>query len=310
LLAPETPFNFELSERETVNAGDAVTIMYKGNVILRGMIDSVTVRYDSTGIFQNVSGRTWISVLVDNYLENFSSVSGQTFQQIITAIVSKYSLFMENCSVLFLGKSDKYTALEDYAKPEPGDTAFDFIKKLCESRGVTFYMDRNGTLVFNDTKTIAEPSYNFSVVARGTNYEQTFPVISGAYVKDSTQWYDKVVVIGQAQDEKAIKYNYKTVVNDNTAPVKKTIVLNQNGNVKPKTFANRYIEQQRMQSNSIEYVVAGHDFKGVLYEYNKICNISDSVLGVNGVYLIAVCEYRFDLMSGIQTSLKISNRGV
>lgn len=166
--------------------GKPVSLEFDERKVLSGWVDKVTPNYDDRATFIRISGRDAVSDLLDcaaTVNDNFE-FANQKIENVIRQILAPYGipLRVDVDTGEVISKNKKLSI-------QPGETAFDFIERLCRVRAILPISDGVGGLVL--TKPGASRS-NGRIV-HGEN------VISGEADIDWTERFSLYVVKGSGE---------------------------------------------------------------------------------------------------------------
>ncbi len=328
LYTPADAFHLELANPETEIKTGLICELYINNQReLTGIIDKVSRKVDSGGVSLSVEGRDLMGLLVDSYCESWKTVTGYTIKALAEMLLAKVPfinrkevVYQNNVVGQLKGKKRKsgssgLLAGSDTAQKisqiEPGMTIFDVLKNYSLSRGMLFYCEPDGTLVFGRPMAKGVPEYTLQILKSGAGNN----VIEAELTDDISRRYSKVIIVGQQQGSQstatAAGINTTAVVTDAEFPFYKPYVTQDNNdNVSPKERARLTMEKQRREGKQLIYKVDRHSQNGKNWRINSFCHIKDEVQKINGDYLIYGRTFDLSKDAGPTTTLKLGMPGL
>lgn len=337
LYTPADAFHLEVANPEIqIKKGMLCELFINGQKELTGIIDKIQRRVSKSGVSLVIEGRDLMGLLIDFYCEqsHWKCVQGMKLKALAEMLLAnvpfiqrKDIFYQENVAGKLKGKRHKSTSVSicdilDTAQKighiEPGMTIFEVLRSYSLSRGMLFYCEPDGTLVFGRPLAKGTPEYTLQMMKSGTGNN----VIESDVTEDISRCYSKVIVVGQRQgndsDTGASAINTTTGVNtDSTFPFYKLFVAKEcNDNVSPAMRARIIMEKQRREGTQLLYTVGRHSQNGQNWQINKFAHIKDEVQSLNGVqgidgnYLIYGRMFELTKQSGPITKLKLGEPGL
>ncbi len=335
LYTPADAFHLELANPETViKAGKQCTLYINGNLELTGVIDKGTRKINKTGESLAVEGRDNMGWLVDAYCEPpFKTVTGMTLKALAQLLLAKAPfidlktiVYQENVVGKYkgkkkLGKSSKsagyLSALDTPQKIgqiEPGQTVFEVLKNYALSRGMLFYCQGDGILVFGRPLAKGAPEYTLTLLKSGAGNN----VIEAEVIEDISKRYSKYRIVGQQQGSQGYLEAVKINTNNDSTPAidaefpfyKPFVAMDNNDNVSPTMRARILMEKHRREGTQLIYTVGRHSQNGQNWMMNKFCHIKDEKQGLDGDYLIYGRTFEMDKQTGPITKVKLGKPGL
>ena len=174
---------------------------------MTGIIDRVDKRYDKEGVQVSIEGRDLCGLLVDSFIETFSTVRNTTMKALAETLLAtvpfiqrEQIVYQDNVRVASARKGAKtaktgYMEAQDTALPhdkaqiEPGTTVFEALRTYAASRGMMFFCMPDGSFIFGKPKGGGEPAYR--LVTR-KSYPRENNILSGSLVNDISRRYSKI----------------------------------------------------------------------------------------------------------------------
>lgn len=321
-------FTLELVNPGTaISAGMTCELYVNDQLELTGIIDAVRKGWSEQGRTLVVEGRDLLGVVVDSYVEKFTTVQGKTVKQLAEMLLAtvpfinrKQIVYQENVVGKLKGKkktvdnplTGSLDTPQKLSQTEPGMTVFEVLSIYAASRGLMFFGLPDGTLVFGRPKAKGQPLYTIinRLDGKGNN------VTSGDEVDDISRRYSKITVVSQVQghDEDGMdtsKLNPSYPVEDPTFPFYKPLVVTLNNDSQtPKLYARMLLEKQRHDGLQLTYTAPGHSQNGVNFKLNELVQVKDEMLERDGIYLIYNRKFKRSKQAGTTTELRLGPPGL
>jgi prophage tail gpP-like protein len=326
LYIPANAFRLELANPETsIKSGLICELFVNGRKELTGIIDKVHRKVGKRGVSLAVEGRDYMGLLVDFHCEPpFCTVTNMKLEALALKLLAKVPfinrkeiIYQQNIAgKLKSKKKSTSTVLPDPAQKigqiEPGQTIFEVLKMYALSRGLLFYCQPDGTLVFGRPMTKGEPEFMLQMLKSGEGNN----VIESDVIDDISRRFSKVTVMGQQQGSQSTVLpggiNTPSGVQiDTTFPFYKPFVaIDNNDSLSPKEHARLIMEKQRREGLKMIYTVGRHSQDGQNWTINKFCHVSDEVQGIDGDFLIYGRTFELNKKDGPTTKLKLGLPGL
>ncbi len=329
LYTPADAFELELANPETaVAAGMSCELRINGELELTGIIDQVHRKVLKSKSLLSVAGRDLMGLLVDSYCDpsTWRPVEGMKLKALAELLLKpvpfinrKDIKYQANIVGKLKGKKsssaisicDALDTAQRIGQIEAGMTIFEVLKNYALSRGMLFYCEPKGTLVFGRPLTDGAPEYHLQMLksGRGNN------VIESDVTADIARRYKRVIVVAQQQgyegESDPAKLNVRGEHTDPTFPFDKLYVAKEcNDNVSPAMRARLIMEHQRREGMRYCYTVGRHSQNGKNWGINKFCSIQDEPQGLNGNYLIYGRTFELSKEEGPTTRLRLGEPGL
>lgn len=337
MYEPADAFHLELANPKTdINPGHLCELFVNGQKELTGLIDQVRRIVNKRGTSLYVEGRDLMGLLIDSYVEPpFFNIQNMKLKTLAERLLEKVP-FIQRKSIRYQDnvvgrlKGKKKTSSSGYVSGldtqqkigqiEAGMTIFEVLKNYSLSRGMLFYCEPDGTLVFGRPLVKGTPEYKLQMIESGTGNN----VEESEVMQDISKRYSKVIVIGQQQGADSIAEpdsistsNVSNPVVDPSFPFAKVYVeRDNNDNVSPAMRARLIMEKQRREGTQLIYTVARHSQNNQNWQFNKFCQIKDDKQtlngkkGIDGDYLIYARTFELDKEDGPITRLTLGEPGM
>jgi len=311
LYVADGAFRFELAQPDVrAQEGQTCEVWANGRRIMKGIADRITRRYSKNdGSSVTIEGRDYCGLLVDCYCERFPSLANKNLGQIALRLLEDVP-FIDLIDIVYAVTNEQYDQSRAYTQIEPGTTVFEALNNASRARGMIFYCNESGTLVFS--KPSGQARTLFAITIRdGTNSAK---VLSGERNRDASKRYSKIIVLGQQQgteDMAAGDINVRAVVTDNDAPIKKTFVeVINDDNESPRRRARMLLEKQKAKADTLTYRLQGHAQNGNNWAVNELVSVDDDVLDVHDTLLIYGRKFELSRENGTTVELQLGPPGV
>lgn len=333
LYTADDAFSLELANPETViTSGLRCQLRINGRLELDGIIDRCIKSYDKTGVKLRVEGRDLMGLLVDSHCEKFDTIQGMTVKSLAEKLIaplpfiSKSQVIVQS-NFIGKGKGKKQTtsipAINFLETPqrismiEPGMTVFEVLRGYAASRGYMFWLEYDqarALFVIGRPLLGGAPVYNLVIRKSGEGNN----ALEGEHVDDISKRYSRIKVITQQQGHEtdgimgfANKINPPpAVIPDKSFPFLKPMVVRMtNDSQSPALHGRLLLEKQRHDGFQLHYRVPGHSQAGINWGINRICQVNDEVLNINGTYLIFGRTFE-RTKQGTFTRLKLGMKGL
>lgn len=330
LYTPADAFQLELANPETpVKAGMTCGLKINGDLELTGIIDQARKIVRESGTSLQISGRDLMGLLVDSYCEpsTWISVEGMKLKALAELLLAKVPFinrkdidYQKNIVGKLKGKKsssgisicDALDTTQRIGQIEAGMTIFEVLKNYALSRGMLFYCEPKGKLVFGRPLTDGAPEFSLKMFKNGVGNN----AIESDVATDISRRYQKVIVVGQQQGHDtmtdASQINAPTGVQvDLSFPFYKLYVAKEcNDNVSPVMRARLIMEHQRRQGSQYNYIASRHSQNGKNWGINRFCRIQDEPQGLDGNYLIYGRTFELSKAEGPRTRLRLGEPGL
>jgi prophage tail gpP-like protein len=326
LYTPADAFRLELANPETmIRPGLVCELFINDKKELTGIIDKVHRKVIKSGVSLAVEGRDYMGLLVDSYCEPpWITVTNMKLKALAETLLAKVPfinrkdiIYQKNIAgKLKSKKKTTTTVLPDPAQKigqiEPGQTIFEVLKMYSLSRGLLFYCQPDGVLVFGRPMAKGEPEYALHIDRTGAGNN----AIESSVVDDISKRFSKITVMGQQQGSQSTVF----AAGINTPPgisldaafpfYKPFVALDNNDSLSPKEHARLLMEKMRRDGQRLIYTVGRHSQNKQNWMINKFCHIKDEAQGIEGDYLIYGRTFELSKQSGPTTKLKLGLPGL
>lgn len=308
--------------------GSRCEVWVNGRCELTGLIDRLEESCDAEGgTTTRVEGRDLLGLLVDSSCEEFPTLQGLSLKTLADRLL-RTTPFLQRSQIVYqtnvVGRAKKKAkaasplALLDegqaYQQVEPGQTVFEVLSEAARQRGLLFYCQPDGTLVFGRPRAKGAPA--FSLVRRRAREEGGAGnnVLSGTRLRDLSRRYSVTKVVGQRQGTDEVTpaaVNVAATRSDPGVPFHKPLVVTLDADAQsPAHYARYLVERARFEGFGLTYAVQGHSQDGANYAANELCRVEDEALGEAGTYLVRGRTFELDVERGQTTELRLGLPGL
>lgn len=288
LYSADSKFTFNTGKPVVpINTGDIASLKINNIPVMTAIIDKSDPKWDKNGIFFEIAGRDFMGLVNDQYVERWQTFKGKTLKHVAETLLQDVPI-VSNREIRFQDGTDKLNITGDFVQPEPGQTTFEVLKIMAESRGVQFYNDPDGTFVFGKPLNRGKAEYSFAIRKINGKIKSDSKLLSGGRTKSSSKHYRYIVIVGENEEEGT---SFKKDFQDDTAPIKKTLVVQRNDGTALNSYGQNLINQQRYAAFSANYQHSGHSQKGKTFLVNKMASIQDDVCEIRGNFLLYGVDY-------------------
>lgn len=190
LTAPFDPEREDLRTQLRPFAYRMARVFIGNELVLKGTIEKIAPTLTADDRSVTITGRSTTGAMVDCSIEGQGSeFRGQSLKTIVTWIGNLFGVTVVD--------NTADTGEINETRPEPGETAFDFVNRLAKSKGRLLSADPRGIL------TISTPSAAPTPVASIT--EGAHPLLSASADYDGTRRYSKYITYADIDGDPGLK---------------------------------------------------------------------------------------------------------
>lgn len=316
LLTPADAWRVQLAQPvielpPQVAEGAPVEVRMTGETVLKGILDERVLSVTKSQHELMLSGRDMAGVLLDCSAPIFTR-SQASLEQIVANVVKALGITRIRIDAV---DGDK-KLIREKVNTEPGDTAWDTLRRAAEANGLWPWFEPDGTLV------VGGPRYDLPPVAtlvmradgKGNN------VLSLNERRSMVERYSEVTVFGQRQSsgldqgEQDGRANIKaTVLDDGVSSYRPKIVVDHEAvNIEiARARGRKMISDARLKALTLTAVVPGHRTDdGVLWSPGQRVVVQSEPHKIDGVYFLMARRFTRDKANGQRTTLTLKEDGV
>lgn len=309
LLIAADAWNLMLATRDLevpqeIQAGVSVRLRVGGEVVLAGLLDEWEHVVDKDGRHLRLSGRDMAGVLIDCSAPVFTAQQ-LNLDQVVAKIVRPLGITRIRIDA-------EQQLRRERVSTEPGDTAWDMLRRAAEANGLWPWFEPDGTLV------VGGPDYSAPAVASlilrrdGTGRN----VLGLAERRSIADRYSEVTVLGQAHavGVQQGRHNVRATVRDDGVTTYRPKVVTDHEAATPAIAAARakkLISDARVGSFELRALVRGHRTdSGMLWSAGQRVHIVSEPHGLDGIYFVMQRRFTLDKARGQVTHLSLREDGV
>lgn len=317
LLTPADAWRVTLNQDEislpaAVTEGAEVEVSMKrdgeAETVLTGRLDSRRHTVERNSHHLQLAGRDGAAVLLDCSVP-ITSMRSVTLDQVITTIAKPLGVRRYRID------ADK-TRLTEKSNTEPGDTAWDALRRAAEANGLWPWFEPDGTLVVGGPDYSAPPVASLFMARDGKGNN----LLSLTEERNLAARFSQVTVLGQSWatgtggGERDGRAHIKAVVVDEGVKVYRPKVLVDHEAVSEEIARSRgrkFISDSRLHGYTITARVGGHRTAGgVLWKPGQRVTLKSEPHGLDGVYFLMGRRFLSNRRDGQVTDLTLKEDGV
>lgn len=291
LYKPSGSFSASIGLDAQVEEASLVRIYLDGVPALVGLIDQIDESYDKGTHTRSISGRSLIGLVEDTFVTDFGMPPST-----IKAAAQKYLAKIPHVSRFGMDLAPETSqAIVGRSMVDVGDTVFKVLSGLASSIGLVFWCAPDGRMTFGKVASSGTSTYRLDKTV----------ILRGQRGRGNGKLHSRFILVSDNEDEG----HRRIEVANPMAPLEKPFVAAFNGHSSDiKKQAQEYIRQERIRALQLEYDVAGFSQGGTIWAVNRLVDLVDDVLCLEGTYLLHRCAFSFDRRSGSKTRLSLSPR--
>lgn len=190
-----------------VQGGQIVELYYRGQPVLKGVLDRVQESVSRAGRRVTLNGRDLAALLLDNAVPVTVQQKITIKQIVLQWVLTDLGNYISD--VLFADQLDK---LQNLVAIEPSESIWSALTKAAESIGQYIWVEAGGALIIGNPfrpkqGVLTQPPIPILRLKRD---DSTNNVLSAEYTEDATELYSEVVVLGQETQSQAAFYSTAT----------------------------------------------------------------------------------------------------
>lgn len=289
-----------------IRPGDACEVQIDGESVITGYVDDVEINYDAEGHSMSVSGRDRTGDLVD-----CSAPIENSGWKNLTLLSAAERL----CKPFGIAVRSETEAGQVFPifRANPGDTVFTRLSAGARAQGVLFVTDGKGNLVITRASSQRIPATlqlgeNVLSCSSRVSHKDRFNVYTVTGQGESPEPHDVVEAIEQIF---APELHISCARGDKSIRRHRPLITTENGlaNLDDACRRAKWESSVRFaRSQSLHYTVNGWWYSpGTLWPINRLVSVQDTLLGVDGEWLIASALFALD-DNGMRTELTLVPR--
>jgi len=294
----------ELAVPAEIRPGAAVQVRVGGEAVLVGVLDECEHVVDKNGHELRLSGRDLAGTLIDCSAPIFT-----TQQLTLDAIVAK---IVRPLGVTRIRIDADTKLLRERVNTEPGDCAWDMLRRAAEANGLWPWFEPDGTLVVGGPDYTTAPVATLTLRRDGTGVN----LISLSERRSIAERYSEVTVLGQshAVGGQQGKHNVRATVKDTGVITyrPRTVVDHEAVSAAiAEARGKKVISDARVNGYELRALVPGHRTEGgALWSAGQRVMVRSEPHGLDGIYFVMSRRFSSDRNRGQTTQLSLREDGV
>lgn len=313
LMTPADAWRVTLAQSQIVLPpevveGATVEVRLNRDVVLSGRLDERELRVAAGQHELLLSGRDGAGVLLDCSSPIFSR-SGVTLAQLVANITKELGIKQIRI------EADK-KLLREKVNIEPGDSAWDALRRAAEANGLWPWFEPDGTLVVGGPRYDKPPVATLVLRADGKGNN----VLSLAERRSIVERFSEVTVYGQSHasgsgaGERDGRNNIKVTVRDEGVTVYRPKIVVDHDAINQdiaRARGRKVISDARIKGYGLVALVRGHRTDdGLLWTPGQRINVKSEPHGIDGTYFLMARRFTSDKARGQRTQLTLKEDGV
>lgn len=293
---------------DQVVEGAPVVVRMNGETVLEGRLDDRSVSVSSGQHELTLSGRDNAGILLDCSAPIFTR-SESSLAQIVANIVKPLG-------VKRIRDEDRLGKLREKINTEPGDSAWDSLRRAAEANGLWPWFEPDGTLVVGGPRYDLPPvaTLRMSADGRGNNLLSLSEHRSIADRFSEVTVYGQSHAVGLSAGERDGRNNIKVTLIDEGVMYHRPKIVVDHESVNEdiaRAKAFQIISDARLKGYTLTALVRGHRTDdGVLWAPGQRVVVKSKPHGLDGVYFLMARRFTGDKNSGQRTQLTLKEDGV
>lgn len=293
---------------EEVVEGALVEVRMGGETVLQGRLDERVLTVAKGQHELQLSGRDNAGILLD-CSGPVLSISQLTLEQIVAKVVRPLGITRIRIDAANAKVREKVNT-------EPGDSAWESLRRAAEANGLWPWFEPDGTLVVGGPRYDVPPVDTLLLRADGKGNN----LLSLTEHRSIVDRYSEVTVLGQSTasgsggGERDGRHNIKATVVDEGVMSYRPKILVDHEAVKSdiaRARGRKMISDSRLKGYTLNALVPGHrTAAGVLWAPGQRVALKSDPHGLDGVYFIMARRFTCDKASGQRTQLTLKEDGV
>lgn len=313
LMTPADAWSVTLAQAEIalpkeVVEGAAVEVRLNRDLVLSGRLDERELGVDASQHELILNGRDGAGVLLDCSSPIFTR-SSVTLAQVVANIVKPLGIKQ-------IHEEAEIKLLREKVSIDPGDTAWDALRRAAEANGLWPWFEPDGTLVVGGPRYDKPPVATLVMRADGKGNN----VLRLRERRSIVERFSEVTVYGQSHasgsgaGERDGRNNIKVTVPDTGVTVHRPKVVVDHEAINQdiaRARARKVISDARIKGYTLTALVRGHRTDdGLLWTPGQRINVKSEPHGIDGTYFLMARRFTGDKASGQRTQLTLKEDGV
>lgn len=313
LLTPADAWRVRLAQPvidlpEGVVEGAPVEVRMSGETVLQGRLDERVLTVGKGQHELMLAGRDGAGILLD-CSSPVLSISQLTLEQIVVKVVRPLGITRIRI------EADN-ARLREKVNTEPGDTAWDSLRRAAEANGLWPWFEPDGTLVVGGPRYDQPPVATLVLRADGKGNN----VLSLSERRSMVERYSEVTVFGQSHaaglgaGERDGRHNIKATVKDEGVMVYRPKIVVDHEAVNAdiaRARGRKVVSDSLLKSFTLIALVPGHRTDdGLLWAPGQRVTLKSEPHKLDGIYFVIARRFIGDKATGKRTQLTLKEDGV
>ncbi len=193
------------------------------------------------------------------------------------------------------------------ARPQVGESIWDFLDRHCRRFGVLPWIDAQGRLVLSAPHYDQDPMFRLTRRLGSTTGEPN-NIIAGGVVQDWGALSSECTVYGRARGDNATRSPFHATETNPNQPLYRPLVIHDQSVrsvEEAQRRARRELNQQNAEAFVLEYEVHGHGQGDLIYTIDTVADVIDEPIGVEGLFYITRRTLSGDGKDGTRARLRL-----
>jgi len=302
VLTPADVFTCRLgkltkAEASVVEQGVEFELYVNGKREMLGVIDIISKSHSNSDLSMTVEGRDLGGLLVDCHVENWRTVHKKDLKAIATELIAPLPFIGQQRVVFGKGADKTAQAAFRMSHYRPGVTVAHVLSDLCQRKGLLWWIEPDGTLVFDKPVTKGKAAFNFYAYKDKANGPKN-NILNITETNNRSKCYSKVIVTGQVQGDDEMEPGEHSVsgsATDSSFPFYKPLVMEVHPHEgSTKSQALHEIWKRRAEGYRITVTAARHSQNGQNYTFNRMAYVEDERSEIKGEFVVLARKLVFD----------------
>lgn len=287
---------------EAIKAGAVAEIYYANELILTGIVDSISESVGRLGYLLQVSGRDLAGQLID-----CSVPMKNTRQVMLSTLLEEYVLADELGKIFNTFRIQDDNWLKNKITIEPGESLYDAIVKAAQVTGQFVWMDEQGVLNIGDPFKFASQNQHELILMRSRKNNN---VLSAEYKEDVSGIYGAIKILSQdakgehilAETQATTPYSYRR---------SKIVILSDvETQAEAQAAINKIQHDNDLEAYSLNCTVPDWLIDSKVWKTGWLINLNSDVLRrANAQWVVLGRTLKLSRKEGKTTELKLKRKG-
>jgi len=301
-----------INPQQEIHYGMPFSLWVNNKHEMRGVINKVESTWTKKGLEKTVQGRDLMGILCDHKVTEYGSnenLSGMSLKGLALLLMKDVPFILPLKDIIYEGNAERLAIPWQTLKSEPGQTVFEILRICCAARGLNFWQNEDGKLVFGKPVSTGKPAFHFVLRGDGSGN-----VITSKKIEDDSASFSKIFVYSQSNDDgddNAIEATASLNVPSEFPYYKPEVIIINTDAIGPGKEAKRRINASKAKTLQMQYTVKGHsqDFSGN-FRTNLMARVDDDMQNVHEDMLLFKRTFSLqDKKTGPTTTIHLCRPG-